>query len=397
MEMVKARTSPSEGSRMGFVDNLRWMVIVMVVVVHANVTYSGMGSWFYKEPHALDAVSTLVFMFYESFSQAFFMGILFFLAGTFVPSAYDRKGFGRFVADRMVRLGAPTLVFMLVLDPLTRLIMDLFARRSFTVQGLASGYAATIRSGEFLARTGPLWFALALLVFSVVYALARLVVSSVVARRAPGSPGVMTPRAIHGAALGIIVIIALGSFLVRIVQPIGTAWYNMQLCFFTQYVVLFLAGLWAGRNGFLRSLPASVGAVWLRLAFAVGVPVWFLLLGLGDALHSYESSFTGGWHWQAAGYALWEAFFCVSVSLGLITLFRKRVNAPTAVRGFLSRTSFGVYTFHAPVLVTVSLLIQAWAVSPLAKAALAAGIAFAASLAVAAAVRGIPGLRRIFS
>ena len=41
-----------------------------------------------------------MFSVYQVFAQAFFMGLLFFLAGTLVPRAYDRKGFLRFLGDR---------------------------------------------------------------------------------------------------------------------------------------------------------------------------------------------------------------------------------------------------------------------------------------------------------
>lgn len=386
--------------RLAYIDTLKATVIIMVVLIHACVTYSGIGSWFYKEPSALDPFAKLVFEVYESFSQSFFMGLLFFVAATFMPASYDRKGFGRFLADRCVRLGIPVLVFMFVLDPLTRLIMDLSAGRGSALPAMASHYAAVIRSGAVLSRTGPLWFALALLVFSILYALVRLAVSGIVRARVVqgASTQPLAARSIHLAAGLLIAVIAVGSFLVRLVQPFGTAWFNMQLCFFPQYIVLFLAGLWAGRTGFLQSIPTPVGKTWLKLAFAVGVPAWFLLLGLGMSIRMASLAyFFGGWHWQAAGYATWEAFFAVSISLGLIVLYREKVNTPTPVTRLLSRTSFGVYSFHAPILVTVSLALQAWALYPLAKAALAAAIALAVSLSIASLVRRTPGLGRIFS
>ncbi len=114
--------STGANARMAWIDNIRWTVIAMVVLVHACVTYSGLGSWYYKEPSVLDMGEKLVFWVYSIFSQAFFMGLLFFVAATFVPASYDRKGFGRFVADRAFRLGVPALVFMLILDPVTTLV-----------------------------------------------------------------------------------------------------------------------------------------------------------------------------------------------------------------------------------------------------------------------------------
>jgi glucan biosynthesis protein C len=393
MEMMNARPQ----TRLAFIDNLRWVVIAMVVLIHACVTYSGIGSWYYHEPAPLDMVSKLVFFFYESFSQAFFMGILFLVAGTFVPAAYDRKGFGRFVVDRLIRLGAPTLIYMLVLDPVTRLIMERAQGGSITFSMLAAEYAAALRNGAFLSRSGPLWFALALLVFSILYALFRAAVSRLITRAVPVSSRTASPRAIHMAAAALVALLGLGSFLIRLWQPIGTSVLNMQLCFFPQYIALFIIGLWAGRSGFLRTVPKSVGAAWMRLAFAVGIPAWLLLLGLGGVLSGNTAVIMGGPHWQAAGYALWEGFFCVAISLGLVTLFREKADTGTPLNGLLSRSSFGIYALHAPILVAITLAMRALLMYPLAKALLAAGIAFAASLLAAVIVRRIPGLGRLFA
>lgn len=395
--------------RMAYVDNIRWTVIAMVVLVHACVTYSGLGSWYYKEPAVLDIGAKLVFWMYSIFSQAFFMGLLFFVAAVFIPASYDRKGFARFLGDRAFRLGIPALVFMLILDPVTNLARDLGTGHVVSWSALLGRYQGYISGGWFLGSSGPLWFAVALLAFSFVYAMVRLIAGlagvkvglpdAVSGRHAlQGNADVaLTPRSVHITAAVVMTTIAAGSFFVRLVQPVGTSWYNMQLCFFPEYVVLFVVGLWAGRRGFLRALPRQAGMMWLRLAFIIGVPSWFLLLGLGGALSGGEQAFAGGMHWQAAGYAAWEAFFAVSVSIGLLTLYRERANVRTRATALLGETCFGIYVFHAPILVAVTMLLRPFTVYPLAKALLAAALAFAVSLGFAWVVRKVPGLRKVFA
>ena len=388
----------SEASRLAFIDNLRWLVIGMVVVMHACVTYSGLGSWYYKEPSALGAPSLLVFSFYQSFAQAFFMGLLFLIAAYFIPRSYDRKGFGRFVRDRLFRLGVPTLVYMLILNPLISLIMAAFKGQALTAAAVGVQYARYLGSFQFLSGTGPLWFAFALLVFSILYAVVRLIADAIQGPARVKARVAQRPSAItHGKVIVVIFLIGLVTFLVRIVQPMGTSWLNMQFCFFTQYVVLFLIGVQAARTDLVRALPTGFGMSWLRLAFAIGVPAWFLLGGLGGALTGSMDAFGGGLHWQAAGYALWESFFCVSFSIGLITVYRERMNTPSRVTGFFSATAFGVYVFHAPILVAVSMALQRLPAAPLAKAALVSVIALAASLLFSALVRSVPGLRKVFA
>ncbi|MGO9310000.1 MAG: acyltransferase family protein [Spirochaetia bacterium] len=385
--------------RMAWIDNIRWTVIAMVVLVHACVTYSGLGSWYYKEPGVLGIGAKLVFTAYTTFSQAFFMGLLFFVAALFVPASYDRKGFAKFVGERAFRLGVPSLVFMLILDPLTSLIRAWGTGQFDSWAGAMERYSHFVTSGSFLNASGPLWFAVALLAFSLVYALARLLggARAPEPRRAPHAEVPRAPRAVHVTIAGLMAVIAAGSFFIRLVQPMGTSWHNMQLCFFPSYIVLFFAGLWAGRRGFLVKLPREAGTMWLKLAFMIGLPAWFLLLGLGGALTGRAQMYFGGMYWQAAGYAAWEAFFCVSVSVGLLALYRERANVRNKGTGLLAETSFGIYTFHAPILVGVSMILRAVVIYPLAKAALAAAAAFAVSLGLAWVVRKVPGLGRVFA
>ena len=396
---TKTLTAPAP-ARLAWIDNIRWTMIAMVVLMHACVTYSGMGSWFYNEPTTQDIASTLVFSVYQMFAQAFFMGLLFFLAGTLVPGAYDRKGFLRFLGDRAVRLGVPSLVFMLILDPLTNLIRELGTGSAVTWAAFLSWYRGFVLSGDFLSASGPLWFAVALLIFSLVYALVRLV-TDLVRGGAPRQPAAgartITGRAVTAAVLALTALIALIAFLIRLVQPVGTNVMNMQLGYFASYIVLFIAGLRAARSGLLQAIPAKSGRTWLWLSIAIGLPVFMLLFGLGGAIEGKGDAYMGGMHWQAAGLAVLESFFAVAFSLGLLVLYRERANVANRATGLLSYTGFGAYTFHAPILVGVSVLMIAITMHPLAKALVAASAAWVLSVAFAWVVRKIPGVGRFFA
>ncbi|KLU62359.1 glucans biosynthesis protein C [Peptococcaceae bacterium CEB3] len=103
--------------RLLYIDNLRLLMIAFVVMHHLAVTYSGVGSWYYHESSHLGKISELWFVFYLSFQQAYFMGLLFMIAGYFAAGSYDRKGFGRFVGGRFKRLVIPSLIYMAVITP----------------------------------------------------------------------------------------------------------------------------------------------------------------------------------------------------------------------------------------------------------------------------------------
>ena len=45
------------------------------------------------------------------------MGLFLLISAYFVPGSYDRKGAGRFLKDRLVRLGIPLALYSWVVNP----------------------------------------------------------------------------------------------------------------------------------------------------------------------------------------------------------------------------------------------------------------------------------------
>ena len=96
-------------------------------------------------------------------------------------------------------------------------------------------------------------------------------------------------------------------------------------------------------------------------------------------------------------YALWESFFCVAFIVALLGIAREKFNFQTPWMRFLADNTFGVYVFHALVLVLVSLALKPldWAAVP--KFSLVSLIALGGSFLFAWVVRLLPPLRRVFS
>ncbi len=381
----------SQPLRLHFIDNLRSTMIFLVVSMHAAVTYSHVGRWYYMEGPRPDLHVLLVFATYQAFLQAFFMGFLFFLAGYFVPGAYDKKGPAKFLRDRFVRLGIPTLLYMFLIGPFT----EYYVSRTWTsTRPMTFGgeIVKHIRNGQFLSGTGPLWFCAALLFFCFVYALFRQFAPApsrfTIATALPGNRGIVA----------FISLLALATFLVRIPEPMGKALYNMQLCFFAQYILMFCAGILAYRTGFLTRLPYSFGIRWLWLGLAGGFVVWMAILALGGALSGKIDDYSGGLHWQSAGFSVWESLVCAGVCLGLTVLYREKFNNNGTVAKVLTDNAFAVYVLHPPVLIALSHALQPFAALPLVKFVVLTLLAFTATLALSAlVVRRIPGLKTVLS
>lgn len=391
-----AKSRAETGQRLVFIDNLRWVVIMLVVLMHLNVTYSTWGLWYYLEARAAGPLSQLLFGMYGSLNQAYMMGLLFLIAGYFVPGSFDRKGFKPFVTERIVRLGIPTLIYMLLIHPVTMMIYYFFNQT--LPPNIAAWYGDYITSLTFLSTSGPMWFALALLIFSVIYALLRQRIETFTGHDVHAEPIVLT----HKIVLTIIGIIAITAFLTRIVMPAGVTLFNtvtgnfMQLGFFPSYIVLFICGILAYRHHMLANLTYPFGKFWLKLALFLGIPLWFVVINAG-AVSGDLSALFGGWHWQSAAYAAWESFFAVAVSIGLLALFREKFNQPSQLSAFLSDNAFGVYVFHPPIVVAITMALSAITIVPVVKMYLVALIVLPVCFAFAYEVRNIPVVRKFFS
>lgn len=364
-------------SRIAYIDNLRSLMIILVVYIHTAVTYSGLGSWYYVENMSADKFSMVFFAFFQSFTQAYFMAFLFFFAGYFVPAAVMKKGAWGFLKERLLRLGVPLLLFIFLLHPLC-------VKMAYPGINLAGYYRDGIRSLDILSWSGPLWFALTLLIFSVLF----VVIKSLLPIK----------KAVHfniGIVMALIILITLLTFGIRLVYPMGTSVMNLQLCFFGAYIIMFLSGVLAYRSHIPENLNFKKGRLWLWISLGVGIPVWLFVLIAGDAINDF-SIVSGGMRWQAFGYAFWESFFCVTFCIALIGIFKNRFNTQNALQKYIADNAFTVYVFHAPILIGVTICCKTVMIAPVLKFILCGTLAVILSFTLAVFIRKIPLMKRIF-
>jgi len=337
--------------RLLYIDNLRWVMIMLVLSMHAAVTYSHLGSWYFMEDTRVSLPETFVFGTYQAWLQSFFMGFLFFIAGYFVPGAYDTKGAIRFMKDRAFRLGLPLLLFVFLLQPVAIYCIYLFdgPAAGVTFKGI---YGRYINEGRWMGGTGPLWFCEALLIFCTVYALFRVLKSRISAGSAPAGRIRQLPATT--AIWAFIALVAGSSFLVRIPWPKGTNFYNLQFCYFPQYVFFFSAGILSYRQQWLSRFPGAMGKYWGRAAIFGGLTLWFAGIILGGALKGDLAPYQGGLHWQSLLECCREQLAGVGISIFLLIWFRERFSQQGKLARFFSKNAFAVYVFHTPVLIALS-------------------------------------------
>ncbi len=368
--------------RLLFIDNLRILLIVLVVLVHLAITYGApVGDWYYQEVRA-ETIESIFYIFFLAVSQSFFMGLFFLISGYFTPESYDRKGASLFFKDRLLRLGIPLLFYIIFIDPLIGYVLVISKGFSGSFPDFLGLYISNYKG----LATGPLWFVESLLIFVVIYVIWRLLVKST--DRVSKIPGNIT-IAIFAFILGII------SFIIRIWFPIG--WYfellHLQIPFFPQYIAMFIVGLIASRGSWFMQVSEKTGRLWLWIAGTLLIlfPVLlFLYIYSGD-----PALFAGGLNWQAFTYALWEQFLGVSIIIALTVSFREKRNNQGRLAKAMSASAYTVYIFHAPIIVFLALGLRNVILDPLLKFLLVAPLAVGICFLISNYIRKLPIARSI--
>lgn len=378
----------SEGrtaSRLAFIDNIRWTMIVLVLSMHACDTYSPFGNWYYVDRQKTSFGTAIFFGVYQSFLQAFFMAVLFFIAGYFSAAAYDRKGFSRFLRDRFFRLGLPTLLYMLVIGPLTQY----FLSWTWGDGGFGHQWLLHLKDGEWLSETGPMWFCAALLMFAIVYALARLTGWKETRIEPAGD------RRDAIAVVAFIAMMAASTFLVRVGVSGNASVLNVHPGDFPQYSLMFAAGVFGYRGNWITEFPARISLLWGSLALALSVPLFAALIVFGGGLQGETAQYAGGFNPVSAGKCLWEALVCVGMGLLMLAIYRRYFDKQGPVARWLSDNAFGVYLIHPPILIGSAILLHPVALGAVAKAILLTFVAAIGSFVASAFVLRQSPLRAI--
>lgn len=364
-----------------YIDNLKVLLITLVVLHHTFITYGAPGGWYYFQKTTSEPAKIPMTMF-VAVNQSFFMGFFFFLSALFVPSSYDKKGAVRFIKDRLLRLGIPLIFYSFLLGPVMNYLVYYFG------DGHRIGILKYLSGYDDWIDFGVLWFVAALLLFTLLYVLWR---------RLFKKQQIELPTLTNGNILLFAAALGVLSFLVRIIFPIG--WIlkpvGFQLGHFPQYIVMFITGLIASQNKWLESLNYRQGKRMAGLAACIVTIVFPLFYVLLTWLKFPSKYFSGGFHWPSLLYTLWEQLTGLCIITALLCIGKQRWNKASAFSSKLSRSAFAVYIFHPLVIISISLAIKDWGIDPALKLLVVAPLAVAFSFLLGSVIVSIPGVKRI--
>ena len=389
---LPAQSRPLTKPRMLYVDNLRSVLISMVVLLHLAITYGASGDWWYNEKVPESMLSGVALTLYTTIAQSFTLAFFFMISSYFCPPAYDKKGPGAFAKDKLKRLGIPFLFYFAVLNPILVMMVRVLDGQPAIPPGVSP-------LAFWVDALGPglMWFVEALLIFSLGYLLWRLATS----RRSPASSPPSGSRAERGApGNGALALFALGvglvTFVVRLVLPVGY-WlepFHFQIAQFPQYITYFVVGLLAYRRGWFAGTRVSQARLWAWVVAAL-IVVYPVIVVAGGVLKSGDAPFLGGLTWQSLLYSVWEQFLCLGIVVALGVWFRERFNRQGRLAANMGADSYAVYIFHPFVIVPLAFVLGGITMLGLLKWLWVAPLALALSFLLAHGVRKLPVARDV--
>jgi len=374
-------TTESESKRLIFLDNLKIFFVVLVIFTHVMVTYGGRGSWYYyatlNETFPVDIIATITLYMIAGVAAIFLpsiMGLFFLMGGFFSPRSLERKGVSSFWKERILRLGTPVLLYVVLINPIFYYLLAVqgilpwsstLTAGSF-LEYYLSNFQSIPRFVQFMTTFSITWFLVVLLIFTAVYTIwTRIANSDSVQRRIPENLPI--PRFTYLLLLAI----GLGflSFVIRIPFPIEQWPLGLPIGYMIQYFMMFSVGVVAVRYGWINQIGRHHVKVWALTIFAV-VMLYFTYFFAFVGVDADYTLFFGGLNQEALVFALVDNIICMGMIFVLIKLFYAKFNTGGSVQRILADNSYLVYLIHPFIVLPITLGLAPVFLSPLVKLAI---------------------------
>lgn len=328
--------------RLYFLDNLRVALTVLLIAHHVGQAYGPTGGWWPIQETARASVLAPFF----TVNRSFFMSLFFMIAGYVAIMSCDDKGPRAFLKSRLLRLGIPVVIFGLLMIP-----MQLFV---FSPQ--ASGTGSRWQGVD----VGHLWFLEHLLIFSACYALWCMIRQG---RPASGQAQAKVPG--YLPILAVALVVAAVSAVVRIWFPIDRwilllGFIRVAFADVPRDLTFFILGAVAYRQQWLLRFSSAAGRVWLLVGVIAALLWYAYALGLRAVIPIGDSA-------MGIVYPVWEALLCCGMCIGLLVLFRDKLNSQGQLGKALGQSQYAAYLFHVPIVLLFQFAVLGVALPPFAK------------------------------
>lgn len=354
----------SSEERIYFFDNIRYLMVLLVVVLHSAAGYSFYSSWW-----PVNDLNSYVFDVVLAVLDVFLMPTLFFIAGYFALPSLKRKSTWSFIKNKLRRLGIPCLVGIVLFNPVNTYITnysrgynylnfwDIFLGK---VESALQFQTGIIDSGDQFQHN-YFWFISLLLLFFIVFALLHKAGEKLFKKPffAPNSKVTADSRIL-------LTILAFGFFIVAgslllqqflHITSFNSSWIiianliQFQLVRIVLYIACFSLGIVAFHGDWFAGKKVPVNLVILVIVSSV---LWYIL-GYVAKNYLWDLSL------QIDFIAVFvRTFLFLTILLMLISLGAKRWDSSSRVNRLLATNSYNVYLVHMVFVLLSQLVLYKW-------------------------------------
>ena len=358
-------------------------MIALVIAVHVTMVFSfGWNGVYIPIDEALHPFFAGVVVWLLFFCNSFFMYMLFLLSGYFVPRSVHKKGVVRYLKERLLRIGVPLLLGLLLINSSSWLL----GRLSPTSK------TADVPWRELpFNHLGVLWFLVVLFTFDLIYcAWVKLRGDHFAINTSVPTPQLRS-WLISAAVLAILELVLatqkeLWVFVARL--PLGGL--ETQGSHVFTYAFLFFLGCKASSHRWLERLNHHLVVRWFRFSIAVALSLLAICLVL---------AFNGSLGNQWGNVSLLANFLNPFIGWGmmgyLLLWFQRNENRFGQWLANAGVDSFGAYIIHTLVLVIVLEVIGFIGLNPWLITAAGISLGIIISFGTIHQLRRIPAVARV--
>ena len=363
-----------QAQREQWVDTLRVVLISGVIVVHTATAYvTDFAGYYYDDERVTNSVLSIAFALPALLGGVFGLGPLFVVAGWFSVRSLARRGSAGFAGSRLVRLGVPLLVFVLLVNPLADYLGDLWKEDASTLLGQLA-----------VTEFSIMWFVVVLLVSSLGYAALRATRPLTDPRPRPGRRSLV----VAGAVIGVVSLAVW-----QVTTLLDTHLMNVRVSAWTQGAVLFALGVMAAEAGWDGRLSVHTEHR-LGLITLAGVGLTAVLVSYTAGRDQLDMAL-GGLNWASISFATLYGVVSVSYTLWCLAWLRRRWPTHGPLLTKAGRGSYATYLLHPVVLVSVMLAFRVVPLGAELKFVVVSVVAVPVCFAVGYAVTRLPGVGRV--
>ena len=300
--------------RKAYLDNIRWTTILLVLVYHVCYMFNGVGA----VGGIPDAANIPAFDTIEYIVYPWFMVLLFIIAGMSSRYSLQKRTGKQFIKERAVKLLIPSTLCMFVIHWITGYLNIKMGG------GLSYIPSALVYPISAVSGIGPLWFIQMLFLFSCILVLFRKIDKN-------------DKLWIVCGKINLPIILLLFVPIFGAAQILNMPVLTMYR--FGIYFVAFLIGYYIFSHDKIQEIIEKIRIPMLCLAIISAVIYTIYYFGSDyTSPRCLQSIITNLYLWIAV--------------LAVIGCFKKYFNRENVFTRYMTKSSFGIYILHYPILIS---------------------------------------------